>query len=236
MLKVGLVEALIVRKAIKNVHLSVLPPEGKVRVTAPVAMNDDAIRILLATRLGWINRQQTKFRDQQRQTSREYVSGESHYLFGKRYRLEVRYDDAPPRVEAKSNGKLFLYVRPNATQAKRHEVVTEWYRSELHQLLEDLISRWQDKIGVRPSVWTIKRMRTRWGTCNKDKKRILLNLELVKKPVACIEYVVVHELIHLIEKKHNDRFVQLLTKHLPKWKSQKQELNRFILSHEEWKY
>ncbi|MBI5037747.1 MAG: M48 family metallopeptidase [Candidatus Kerfeldbacteria bacterium] len=236
MLKVGLVEALIVRKAIKNVHLSVLPPEGKVRVTAPVAMNDDAIRILLATRLGWINRQQTKFRNQQRQTPREYVSGESHYLFGRRYRLEVRYEEAPPRVEAKANGKLFLYVRPNASQGKRHEVITEWYRTELHQLLEDLIPRWQDKIGVRPSVWAIKRMRTRWGTCNKDKKRILLNLELVKKPVSCIEYVVVHELIHLIEKKHNNRFVQLLTRHLPKWKSQKQELNRFILSHEEWRY
>lgn len=236
MLKVGLVEALIVRKTIKNVHLSVLPPEGRVRVTAPVAMNDDAIRILLATRLGWINRQQTKFRNQQRQTAREYVSGESHYLFGKRYRLEVRHEDAPPRVEVKNNGKLLLFVRPNASSAKRHEVVTEWYRTELHRLLEDMIPRWQDKIGVRPSVWTIKRMRTRWGTCNKDAGRILLNLELAKKPVTCIEYVVVHELLHLIEKKHNEGFVSLMTKFLPKWRHEKQELNRFILSHEEWSY
>ncbi len=236
MLKVGLVEALIVRKAIKNVHLSVLPPEGKVRVTAPVAMNDDAIRILLATRLGWINRQQTKFRNQQRQTAREYVSGESHYLFGKRYRLEVRHEDAPPRVETRSNGKLLLFVRPNATQTKRQEVLTEWYRTELHRVLREMIDRWQNQIGVRVAGWGIKRMKTRWGTCNKDARRILLNLELAKKPIACIEYVVVHELIHLIEKKHNERFVQLMTKCIPKWRHAKEELNQFILSHETWGY
>lgn len=236
MLKVGVVEALVVRKPIKHVHLSVLPPDGKVRVTAPISMNDDAIRVLLATRLGWIDRQQAKFRNQQRQTAREFVSGETHYLFGRRYRLEAKYEDAPPRVEARSNGKLFLYVRPKASQAKREEVVTEWYRGQLHTVVEGLIASWQPKIGVRPSVWTIKRMKTRWGTCNKDKKRILLNLELAKKPVSCIEYVVVHELIHLIEKTHNERFAQLMTQYLPKWKSQKQELNRFILSHEEWHY
>lgn len=236
MIKTGSIEALIVRKRVKNVHLSVLPPLGKVRVTAPIGMREDAIRILLATKLGWVKRQQAKFQLQDRQTQREYVSGETHYLFGKRYRLEVRYEDAPPRVEARNNGKLLLFVRPDAPQTKRGEVLTEWYRTELYRLLEDMIPRWQDKIGVRPSVWSIKRMKTRWGTCNKDARRILLNLELARKPIVCIEYVVVHELIHLIEKKHNERFARLMTKYLPKWKSLKQELNRFMLSHEEWQY
>jgi len=236
MVKVGPIEALVVRKSIKNVHLSVLPPSGKVRVTAPVAMQDDAIRVLLATRLGWINKQQAKFRSQDRQTAREYVSGESHFLFGKRYRLEVRYEERPARVEVKGNNKIVLYVRPGSPIAKREEVMTEWYRTLLRAVATELIEKWQKKIGVQVCVWGIKRMKTRWGTCNQKTGRILLNLELAKKPLSCIEYVIVHELLHLIEKKHNDRFAQLMTKYLPKWRSEKQELNRFILSHEEWRY
>lgn len=236
LLNVGPVEALVVRKPIKNVHLSVLPPQGKVRVTAPISMKDDAIRILLATRLRWIDKQKAKFRNQQRQTAREYVSGESHYLFGRRYRLEVRYDNQPPRVEVKSNGTLVLYVRPEASRVKREEVITEWYRNELRKALTNMMAKWQDRIGVRVAVWGIKRMRTRWGTCNHDAGRILLNLELAKKPVSCIEYVVVHELIHLLEKRHTDRFAKLMTCYIPKWRSEKQELNRFILSHQQWSY
>jgi len=236
MLKVGLIEALVVRKPIKNVHLSVLPPSGKVRVTAPVAMQDDAIRVLLATRLGWINKQQARFKGQERQTPREYVSGESHYLFGKRYRLEVHFQEQPARVEVKGNIKIVLHVRPGSSIAKREEVMTEWYRIVLRTAALGILDKWQKKIGVRVRVWGIKRMKTRWGTCNQNTGRILLNLELAKKPISCIEYVTVHELLHLIEKKHNDRFVQLMAKYLPKWRSEKQELNRFILAHEEWSY
>lgn len=236
MLKVGVVEALVVRKAIKNLHLSVLPPNGRVRVTAPTTMKEDAIRTLLATRLGWINRQQARFRDQERQTPREYVSGENHYFLGKRYRLELRQEDSPPRVEVRANGKIILFVRPKTSQRKREEIVTEWYRRELRTVLGEIINKWKGRIGVTVSRWDIKRMKTRWGTCNKETGRILLNLELAKKPLHCIEYVVVHELVHLIEKRHNDRFVELMTKYLPQWESRKDELNRLILSHEKWSH
>lgn len=236
MIKTGPIEAMIVRKAIKNVHLSVLPPLGKVRVTAPIGMREDAIRVLLATKLGWVKKQQARFRAQERQTEREYVSGESHYFLGKRYRLHVVPDAPPAGVEQKGNTTLELHVRQDTSTARREEIVTKWYRTQLRTILEPMIQRWQERIGVRPSAWRIMRMKTRWGTCNHKSRRILLNLELAKKPVSCIEYVVVHELIHLIEKTHNDRFAGLMTKYLPKWRARKEELNRLILSHEDWNY
>lgn len=236
LLQVGLIEALVVRKPIKNVHLSVLPPLGKVRVTAPVSMQDDAIRILLATKLGWIKKQQAKFEGQDRQTKREYISGESYYFFGKRHRLEVLYEDKPANVELTMSGKIILHVRPYSSVAKREEVMTEWYRAELRKVADGLLSKWQQIIGVQLTAWGIRRMKTRWGTCNQKAGRIWLNLELAKKPISCVQYVVVHELLHLIEKKHNERFAQLMTRYLPKWRHEKQELNRFILSHEEWSY
>jgi len=235
-LQLSSVEALVVRKSIKNLHLSVLPPAGRVRVTAPESMKDDAIRTLLATRLPWIKKQQEKFTMQDRQTKREYVSGENHYFLGKRYRLELVYKDATPAVLLKGNNKIILQVRPKSPAAKRHEVMMEWYREQLHPVVEELVSKWQLKIGVETKFWGIKQMKTRWGTCNHVGARILINLELVKKPIACVEYVIVHELIHLIEKKHSDKFVALITKYIPKWRSIKDELNRFILSHAEWAY
>jgi len=226
----------LVRKPIKNLHLAVLPPLGKVRVTAPIAMKDDAIRTLLATKLSWIKKQQAIFQGQERQTKREYVSGESHYYLGKRYRLEVAYEDRPPQVSIKGKSKIILQVRPHSSVAKREEVMIEWYRLQLRDIAQMLIEKWQIKIGVQTKLWGIKRMKTRWGTCNQKTARITLNLELAKKPISCIEYVTVHELLHLIEKKHNDRFVKLMAKYLPKWRSEKEELNRFILAHEEWTY
>ncbi|NMB47970.1 M48 family metallopeptidase [Candidatus Kuenenbacteria bacterium] len=235
-LQLGTVEALVVRKPIKNLHLSVLPPNGWVRISAPERMKDDAIRTLIALRLPWIKKQQAKFAGQERQTKRDYVSGESHYLFGKRYRLELVYKNEVPTVILKGKNKLILQVRPKSPIAKRREVMLDWYRQELHKVVDGLIVKWQKKIGVQAKFWAIKRMKTRWGTCNHKRGRILINLELAKKPIACTEYVVVHELLHLIEKKHDDKFVALMTKYLPKWKSTKEELNRFILSYEEWKY
>jgi predicted metal-dependent hydrolase len=236
MLQVASIDALVVRKPIKNLHLAVLPPLGNVRVSAPLHMNDDAIRTLLATRLGWIKKHKARFESQLRQTPRQYVSGESHYFLGRRYRFEVLYEDKTPQVELKGTNKIVLHARPRSALAKREQTIIEWYRRELRILAAELVSKWQKKIGVRPTAWGIKRMKTRWGTCNQKAGRIWLNLELAKKPVSCIEYVVVHELLHLIEKKHNERFVALMTQYLPKWRHEKQELNRFILSHEEWKY
>lgn len=234
-LQLGSIEVLIVRKPINNLHLSVLPPSGRVRVTAPENMKDDAIRTLIAARLPWIKKQQSKFTGQERQAKRDYVSGESHYFFGKRYRLELVYKDDTPSVSIKGKSKIILQVRPKSSVAKRREVMTEWYREQLHPVATDLIGKWQCKIGVETNYWSIKQMRTRWGTCNHKRARVLLNLELAKKPIACVEYVVVHELLHLIEKKHSEKFAILMTKYVPKWRSLKEELNSFVLSHEEWK-
>lgn len=235
-LQIGSMEVLVVRKSIKNLHLSVLPPDGKVRVSSPLSINDDVIRTLIATRIPWIWKQKAKFEAQERQTKRMYVSGESHYFLGRRYRLEVLYENGPAQVELRGNTKIILRVRPHSTVAKREEVIMKWYRKELRNVADTMISRWQEKIGIQARSWGIKKMKTRWGTCNQKVRRIWINLELVKKPIACIEYVVVHELLHLIEKKHNERFLALITKHLPKWRNEKEELNRFILSHEEWNY
>lgn len=234
LLQMGSIEALVVRKQIKNLHLAILPPDGKVRVAAPMRMSDDAIRTLLAGRIAWIRKHQEKFAGQARQTPRKYVSGESHYLFGKRYRLEVITAKAAPRAFLKGKNVIVLQVRPRTDLKKREAVMMEWYRHQLRDVLEELVPRWERKLKVKTSAWGIKRMKTRWGTCNQKAGRTWFNLELAKKPQRCIEYVVAHELTHLIEKKHNDRFTGILTKHLPRWKSLKTELNRFILSHEEW--
>ena len=235
LLQVGGIEAVVLYKPVKNLHLNVLPPVGKVRVTAPQNMNDDAIRTFLATRIIWIKKMQSKFRNQARQTPREYVSGETHYVFGKQYRLEVSENKNSPAITFKGNSKIILNIKPETSTLKREKVVLGWYRQQLNNFLEKAIIKWEKKIGVKTNKWTVRRMKTRWGTCNYKKKNIWLNLELAKKPESCIEYVIVHELLHLIEEKHSEKFVKLLTQYLPKWQSEKEELNRMMLSHEEWK-
>lgn len=235
-LKLGNTEALVVRKPIKNLHLSVLPPNGKVRVTAPQTMKDESIHALLALRLPWIKKQQGRFSGQERQTKREYVSGESHFFFGKRYRLELVYKDAIPVVFLKGKSNIVLQVRDKSTTTVRHEAIDKWYRQQLHPIIENLIDKWQNKIGNQPTFWGIRQMKTRWGTCNHKDARILINLELAKKPIICAEYVVVHELLHLVERKHSDKFVSLMTKYIPKWRSIKEELNSFALSYVDWEH
>ena len=235
-LQLGSIEALVIRKPIKNLHLSVLPPAGRVRITAPKSMKDNAIRTLISTRLPWIKRQQEKFTKQERQTKRDYTSGESHYFFGKRYRLELINENTVPTVFLKNKSKIILQTRHNSSVNKRREIMTEWYREQLRPIAEELITKWQEEIGVQTNFWGIRQMKTRWGTCNYKDVRILINLELAKKPISCIEYVIVHELLHLVEKKHSDKFITLMTKYIPKWKSIKNELNSFILSHEKWNY
>lgn len=226
---------LVVRKPVKNLHLSVLPPNGRVRVTSPESMNDTAIRSMIATRLPWIHKQQIKFAEQEREPMREYVSGESHYLFGKRFTLERLEVEAVPEVKIKNTRRLQLQVRPNATTKKCEEVMRDWYRAELTPVIEKYVAKWEERIKVKPNQVQIRYMKTKWGTCNKDKGNVWFNLELAKKPHSTIEYVVVHELVHLIERTHNDRFIELMDTHMPKWRSEREKLNRFILSHENWK-
>lgn len=236
MLQVGNIEALVLRKPIKNLHLSVLPPLGKVRVSVPLAMKDDAIRALLATRLGWIRKQQGKFRAQERQTPREYVSGESHYYWGKRYRLEVVYNEKPFGVSLKNKEKIVLSVRSNSDCAKREQIMLDWYRKQLRTVANGQIEYWQKTMGVSLNEWGIKRMKTRWGTCNQKAARIWLNLELAKKPEHCLDLIIVHEMTHLLERKHNDKFKAYMDKFLPRWRQYKEELNQTILSHQDWCY
>ncbi len=236
LLRLGNMSVLVVRKPIKNLHLAVLPPDGKVRVSSPLRLKDDAIRTLIATRIPWIRKHQATLLAQERQSPREYVSGESHYLFGRRYRLNVELTNSRPGIAVKDKSRIVLQARPNSTTEKREQIFREWYRTALGPVAGDLLEKWSNKIGVRPASWGIKRMKTRWGTCHQEAERIWLNLELAKKPHRCIEYVVVHELVHLIEKTHNERFVDLMTSYLPTWQSSKEELNRFILASEKWNH
>jgi predicted metal-dependent hydrolase len=231
---VGGVEVLVLHKDVKNLHLNVLPPNGKVRVSAPIGMSDDAIRTFVVSRISWIKNKRSSFQSQERQTSREYKSGESHFLFGRRYKLEVIESNEKSNVTLKGKTKIILSVRPKATIKQKETIMNKFYRMELEKKLEKLILKWQKKINVIPTFWSIRKMRTRWGTCDEETRRIWFNLELAKKPENCIQYVVVHELVHLLERKHDKYFVSLMDKYLPKWRSEKEELNKFILSHERW--
>jgi predicted metal-dependent hydrolase len=232
---VGNMEVLVVRKSVKNLHLTVLPPSGRVRVTAPLETKDDQVRVFLTTKLRWIQKQQQQFQAQLRQVQRHYISGETHYYLGKPYRLRV--DQVINNFGIKFRGKdtIIMQVGTETTIQEKEQLMNEWYRKELKSLLEQLIPKWYKKFRILPKYWRIQKMKTRWGTCNPESGRILLNLELIKKPVECIEYVLVHEWLHLIEPEHNDHFLRLLKKCFPRWRHAKDELNRFILSHEQWK-
>jgi len=209
-------------------HLSVLPPDGKVRVSVPKDICDEAIQLFVISKIGWIRRQIEEFNNQLRQTDREYVSGESHYVWGQRYRMEVRYTQGNSKIEIKGN-KLIFTVRPESTIKQRESTMNEWYRKQLKSKMPDLFTKWEEKIGVHAKEVYVKIMLTKWGTCNVDAKRIWINLQLAKKPPQCLEYVIVHELVHLLEKSHNSRFTQYMDKFMPDWKERKHELNQFIM-------
>ena len=222
-------------KDIKNIHLSVYPPNGKVKISAPTRMDLDTIRVYAISKLQWIKKKQDQFKKQDRETPREYLTKESHYLFGKRYLLKVIERDASPKVEL-THAEIFLHIRPLTTVFKKKEIIEEWYRSELKKIVPDLIAKWEKVIGISAEEFGIKKMRTKWGTCNPDAKRIWLNLELAKKPVECIEYIIVHELVHLLERTHNERFIGYMDEFMPKWRFHRDELNRLPFSHTDWKY
>ena len=235
-IEVGGIRVEVVRKAIKNLHLGVYPPAGRVRVATPLRVDDEAVRLAVIARLGWIRRQQARFRGQARQTPREMVSGESHYFMGRRYRLRVIEGPGPFRVELNGNSYLNLHVRPGADATRREKALNNWYRHELKARIPELIAKWEPRIGVTVAQWGVKKMKTRWGTCNTDARRIWVNLELAKKPPRCLEYILVHEMVHLLERHHNDRFRTLMNHHMPRWRLHRDELNRAPLAHEDWKY
>ncbi len=222
------VEVEVIKKNIKNIHLSVQPPAGRVRISAPVGAKDETIKLFAVKKIGWIKKQIQKFENQPRQSEREYVSGESHYLWGRRYRLELKYSKKANKVETNGN-KLVLTVRETSTQEQREKVINEWYRTELKAKLPALLEKWEEIIGVKANAVGVKNMLTKWGTCNVKGKRIWVNLQLAKKPVACLEYIVVHELVHLLEKNHTTAFIHYMDKILPGWRVTKDELNSFIM-------
>ncbi len=225
----------VVLKDIKNVHLSVYPPTGKVRIAAPLRMSLDTIRIYTITKLSWIKKQQQKFRAQQREAPREYLHKEGHYFLGKRYLLKIIEHDAPPQIKLKHN-TIELRIRPDTDAEKRQAVVEQWYRKQLYEIVPAMIKKWEEKMGVSLDDFAIRKMKTKWGTCNIGARRMWLNLELAKKPLSCIEYIVVHELIHLIERNHNTAFIAYMDTYLPDWKQLKRELNALPVSHSDWKY
>lgn len=234
-LDLGELQAEVTRKAIKHVHLSVLPPAGKVRVAAPRHMPLETIRLFVVSKLSWIRSQQRKLQSQNRELPREFLNKESHYLWGKRYLMEISYVNAAPVVSL-SPRKLHLQVRPGTDQARCEEVLDAWYRQQLRDALPKLIEKWEPLLGAKVSRMFVQRMKTKWGSCTPESGHIRLNTDLAKKPAECLEYIVVHEMVHLLEPTHNERFVALLDQHLPHWKHLRKMLNRLPLRHEDWAY
>ena len=223
----------VTRKAIKNLHLGVYPPEGQVRVSAPEHFTADHIRLAVVMRLKWIKTQQQRFQQQARQTPREMVSGESHYLWGTRYRLEVVYQAGKHHIVPKGEF-LHLTISPGTSTENRVLVLHDYYRQQLKQRIPALLEKWQVRIGNEVTGWGIKRMKTKWGSCNITDRRIWLNLELAKKPPECLEYVLVHELVHLRERQHNASFTAYMDDLLPNWRSVRDQLNAEYLAAEIW--
>ena len=226
----------VIRKNIKNIHLAVYPPTGRVRIAAPLNVNEDAIRLFAISKLGWIKRHQRKFEGQERIAPREYKQRESHYFQGRRYLLNIIEKDAPPKVALRTKTYIDLYIRPDSPIEKRNEIMTEWYRKELKKQIPQIIDKWEKILKVVVADWQVKQMKTKWGSCNIEEKRIWINLELAKKPDRCLEYIIVHEMIHLLERHHNDRFLYYIDTYLPNWKQLKAELNKLPVSHADWNY
>lgn len=224
----------VTRKAVKHVHLSVHPPHGNVTLVAPTGTRLDVARAYAISKLGWIRNQQAKLLAQPRETPRQFIARESHYVWGRRYLLWVVEKDAKPSVTL-DHRRIRLAVRPGTTLAKRAEVINEWQRSLLRKVVPALISKWEKKLGVKVTGYFLQRMKTKWGSCNHRAGNIRLNTELVKKPKDLLEYVVVHEMAHLIEPTHNERFVELLELHYPTWREARAELNDLPLAAESWK-
>jgi predicted metal-dependent hydrolase len=225
----------VIRKDIKNIHLSVYPPTGRVRISAPSRMNLDTIRVYAVSKLGWIKKQQTKLRNQERESQRDYTTRESHYFMGKRYLLKISETDLAQSVVLRHR-EIELIVKKGAELEKRQKLLEDWYRIQLRHRAGRYIAFWEKQMDLKVTEFGIKKMRTKWGSCNRDAKRIWLNLELAKKPKECLEYIVVHEMVHVIERNHGSRFIALMDKFLPQWRQYKEELNRLPIGHSNWRY
>ncbi len=233
--KLGDILVDVVLKDIKNVHLSVYPPTGRVRISAPSQMNLETIRVFAVSKLGWIKQQQQKLQEQERETPREYLDRESHNVWGKRYLLTVSESDKAPSVELKHN-QMILRVRSGTDELKKRSIVEEWYRKQMKQAVPPIITKWEMLMGVKVERFFVQRMKTKWGSCNYRARSIRLNSYLAKKPGEYLEYVVVHEMTHLLEPTHNDRFVALIDRFIPNWQFHRDQLNRLPVAHEDWLY
>jgi len=234
-LELGGITLDVLRKDIKNVHLSVYPPTGRVRISAPLRMNLDTIRLFAISKLGWIRQQQNKLREQERESPREYLDRESHYVWGKRFLLKVAEEDVAPSVKM-LHDTILLRVRPGADDETREAVVAGWYRQLLKSALPPLIEVWELRLSVAVNGFFVQQMKTKWGSCNPTARTIRLNTELAKKPKESLEYIVVHEMAHLLEPTHNARFVAMMDQFMPKWRFYRDILNRLPVRHENWYY
>jgi predicted metal-dependent hydrolase len=234
LIQVGEIAIQVTRKDIKNVHLSVHPPDGHVTLVAPTATRLDVARAYAISRLGWIRQQQEKLRRQARETPRQYIDRESHYLWGRRHLMSIAHRTAKPSVSL-DHKRITLTVRPGSDDKKRAEVLHEWHKALLHEVVPEIIRKWEPKLKVKVAGYFLQRMKTKWGSCNHKAGRIRLNTELVKKPKDLLEYVVVHEMAHLLEPTHSEHFIATLQKHYPTWREAREELNEFPLSSEAWR-
>jgi hypothetical protein len=234
-IQLGVIDVDVVRKDIRNVHLSVHPPTGRVRIAAPERMSLDTVRVFAIAKLPWIKKQQSKLREQERESPREYIDRESHYVWGRRYLLKVIEGNGRASVEV-NHGWLVLRVREGTNRARRQALLEEWHREQLRQAVPALIEKWEKLLGVSVRRCFVQRMKTKWGSCNDRAESIRLNTELARKPRECLEYIVLHEMVHLLEPSHNERFFALMDQFMPKWQFYREALNRLPVRHENWDY
>jgi hypothetical protein len=232
-IQIGETVIAVARKDIKHVHLSVHPPSGRVTLVAPKGTRSEVARAYAVSKLGWIRDQQAKLRGQARETPREFVERESHYLWGRRYLLSIKEEEAKPSVRL-DHRRIVLTIRPGTSRPKREAVMHDWHKSLLHDALPELIQKWGARLGVEVAGYFLQRMKTKWGSCNHPARNIRLNTELVKKPKDLLEYVVVHEMLHLIARTHSEHFLALMSKHYPAWREARAELNELPLGAAVW--
>ncbi len=234
-LRLGDITVDVVLKDIKNVHLSVYPPAGHVRISAPSRMSLDTIRVFAVSKIGWIRDQQRKLRAQERETVREYLDRESHYVWGRRYLLAIIHGEHEPTVEL-TNRRLLLRVRRGTQRERMQATVEKWYRDQVKQAVPALIAKWEPVVGVRVDRFFVQRMKTKWGSCSRGNRAIRLNTDLARKPIECLEYIVVHEMVHLLEATHNARFLAVMDELMPQWRHYRLRLNQLPVRHEDWRY
>lgn len=235
-LKVRGIPVEVVRKDIENTHIAVYPPDGHVRISVPTHIDDEAARLAVIDKLGWIRQKRRSFQDQGRQSQREMISRESHYVWGDRYLLDIERHAGPNSVEIAGPKTLRMRVRPEAEADRLREILQEWYREQLKERIPELIDEWAPEVEVEVADWRVRKMKTKWGSCAVDDRRIWINLELAKKPPQCLEYILVHEMVHLLERHHTDSFRAHLDRVMPDWRHHRDLLNSEPLAHANWKY